>query len=202
MYAALRARVERERGPLSWLRERPTPQRVGLLVLAGVLVVGGVLLFKGAWPALGPDAATLGLGVLVLLLVLAMAAALRPVGAAHGGTEGQGLVTAGVLLGALGAVAIASDGSWGEVSGLRCWVLGVLVGAPVFSAALLLDRAPWRAGPFGALAAGLAGTLAAQLVCPSPHLGHLVVGHYGVALICLALFGAVAWGVARHARTR
>lgn len=202
MYAELRERVERERGPVSWLRERPTPQRVGLLALAGALSVGGVLFWRGAWPSLGSDPATLGLAVLVLLIVLAMVAALRPVGVAHGGTEGHGLVTAGLLLGTLGAVAIASDGSWGGVSGLRCWILGALVAAPVFSAVLLLDRAPWRGGLFGALAAGLAGTLAVQLVCPSPHLGHLVVGHYGVTLICLAGFGAVAWGIARHARTR
>lgn len=202
MFEALQRRVQRERGPHMWLRERPTSQRLALLGLVSVTSLVGVLLWRGVWPQLTADASTLGLAVLVLLLGLAMVAALRPVGEKHGGTEGHGLVIAGLLLGSLGAVAIASDGSWGGASGMQCWMLGGFVAAPVFSTILVLDRAPWRGGLFGALAAGLAGTLAAQLVCPSPHLGHLVVGHYGVTLLSIGVLGAIAWGIARYARTR
>jgi len=140
-----------------------------------------------------------GLGALVVLGGLAMASALRPITESQDPRGARLLAAGGIALGALGALGVGSDGRWGGAGGLRCVLVGSLVALPVFVAARLLDRAPWRGVLFGALAGGITGTVALQLVCPVPHLGHLLVGHFGALLVSATVFGGLGGLLARRA---
>ncbi len=199
LYERLRERIEADRGPIAWLRARPTPARHALLATSGIAVVTTVTLLTHSTLEDASLTFVIGLGALGLLAALSMAAALRPLFERGATPRGRLVSGAGVLAAALGAVAIGGTDGWGPLGGLSCFWVGAVVGLPVFALSIALDRAGWRGPLFGALSAGLVGLIAIQIACPATQLTHLLVAHFGALLVATLGFGAIGALVARRA---
>ncbi|MEO0322938.1 MAG: hypothetical protein AAF447_08265 [Myxococcota bacterium] len=178
---AVAGRIAADRGPLAWLRSRPTPQRRALaLGLVALSVGSGFLSLKGS-PTLA--------------VVLGAAAAggawlgLRPL---HRPPAPAPLRWAATL----GALALVVALAFGDPSAapapvaarLRCFVPGLSLALGVYALWRALSRHPAGFAAFaGAAAAGLAsnGFLAAR--CGAGDWAHLLLGHASVVGVLLAL---------------
>ena len=201
IYARVRADLERERGIRAWLRARPTPLRVAMLLSAATAISA-----LGAWVLAGGLADRSATGWvsatgLVVALAFAVIAALRPIHLPEGSDASRALLVLGIALSSLAAIVASGDGTVGALASGRCALIGLAVGVPVFAVSLLVARHPSRGAVFRGLVGGIAGALAVQLVCPAPGLAHLVVEHFGVVLLGAVLFGSAGALFARRAHT-
>jgi hypothetical protein len=189
LYLRVQADLARERGVRAFLRSRPTVLRGLLLGATSLATVSVAALVSGS-----PRSPGFWLGTLALIALVGVAArsALRPLHRPAWTGGARASVVATIVLGALGAIVLPSDGSLGAMGPGICIAIGVAAAVPVFVLAVLLDRSPWRGALFGALAGGLTGALAVQLLCPEPGLAHLATEHFGVLLVCGVLFGVIA----------
>lgn len=201
LFEQVMADIERDRGPVAWLRERSTRTRAVILTLAALgLAMGGVVMMAGPARLVprGPMAWVSVVG-LALAMVTALFAMLRPRYLPAWSGSARKLLLGGLALAGLASVTMVSDGSLGPLGTSRCLIMGTGVGVVVFSLALLFDRNPKRAGAFRAMFAGTAAGLATQLVCPAHGLMHLIVGHFGLVVALGFVFTGVGVLLARRA---
>lgn len=192
--------LARERGPVAWLRSRPTPLRLVLAVLVGL----GVPAALGVWllrPDLGVYPVLRYGGVLVTVAAMAGAAihfALRPLdrpslGSGLAWAAGGILLLVAILPPAHQAHPASLHGTGAELvpAALTCLTVGLLAALPGVILLLALDRAsvPWlgRGTRLATVAGGAAGFLALHLLCPITAPIHLVTGHVGVFGVLLLL---------------
>ena len=185
----------------SWMRRVIAFTATGLVVLlAGALTLrSNIGELPAAWLALT-------LGSLGLLLGVSVYCGLRPLHRPPlprwlrvGVIGGTLLATAALAL--FAPQAGLAGGFAGEGSLLAhatpCFFYGLLVGLPVFLVLRLLDRGGSTLALVAACAAGLTGNLVLELHCPRNDVGHLVVGHFGVALVFVAGLALIHWLIGR-----
>ncbi|HJL16631.1 MAG TPA: hypothetical protein RMH99_13290 [Sandaracinaceae bacterium LLY-WYZ-13_1] len=194
LYARLQQTLADERGPRAWLRARPTPWRLAIVGVALLGVVTAAVLVTGHTAFLRAlDARWIASVVgLAAMSGVAVTAALRPAHRPEGSRAVRAALGAGVVLGALGAILLLGDGTLGALERLRCLAIGGAAAVPIFALARLVDRTPQRGAGFAALAAGVAGALTVQVICPAPGLAHLVVSHFGVVVLAAGALGLFA----------
>lgn len=217
------ARVERnleaERGLGAWLASRRTWQR-WLLALAGVIVALGLGLLArradlGVYPRLR---LALELGLPLTLIVLALAAWLRPLYKPPPKVDLRPLLLVLLVLTPLvqallpqahtaHAASLAGAGADLVPRAVGCLLWGVVVGLPSGLLALGLGREGRAARSFGrysllaATLGGAVGVISLHLHCPLTSQAHLLVGHVPLPLVAAATaIGVVA--IARKLRPR
>ena len=201
IYDRVRADLDRERGPLGWLRARPTPLRAALVAAAALLSVAALVALSGRLAGFGarPVRQAAAVGGLALAFGLALRAALRPMHRPQWRGGARALLLGGLLAFALGSIVVASDGTVGGGLGGRCLVVGLVAGAPALLLTLLVLRDPGRGALFAGLAGGLTGSLAVQLVCVGRQpLTHAVIEHFGVVVVTTAALGGLGALLARR----
>ncbi|MEM1417580.1 MAG: hypothetical protein AAGH15_21970 [Myxococcota bacterium] len=174
-------RIAAKRGPLTWLRERPTGQRRALaLALVGACVASGLLSIKGS-------------GALAILFGAVAAGgawlSLQPLHQPEVPRATRWLATAGAV--AL-VVALAFLDPLAEpapvAARLKCFVPGATIALGVYVVWRALSRRPAGFASFaGATAAGLTanGFLAAR--CGAGDWQHMLLGHASVLGVLLVL---------------
>jgi len=191
----LRDHLDRERGPLAWLRSRSRPARV-LLLLGFAVAVAALTWLVAGRADLATYPRTRMIATLAWFAAAAGAAAwlaLRPIYLPRPARSTTALVLGFAVLGPLvtavlpaaptAAAIIAAENLWSWAYG--CFACGVTAGL----AALLFARAVDRGGSLAtgqlalaAAAAGLVGNAALQLHCPINQPLHLLLGHATVPL--------------------
>lgn len=198
---ALRKRVDadldREKGLMATLRDRPTPQRIALvLLLTGLLV--------GVTAAAAPRGELADYPIVRMAIVLvalsgvtgvAIWRLLRPLHLPKPSTASTRLLlVAGVLAPTVAALwplygHVGHDPGHGMAFAVgcgRCMAFGAVMGAPVLALATLMRRSRVDGAAVVALAgvaAGLVGNLTLQLHCPVTDPIHLLLAHASLALI-------------------
>ncbi len=202
LYEKLKSEVSEERGAMAWLRSRPSHMRVATALLTSLASLAGVVTWAGRTDFWQDRTGLWSLGVWVLAgsIVVSVSAALQPAHRPEWLGAPRSMLAAGLLLAGLGAVLASSTGALRLPGSAGCLVMGLVAALPTAGIDALLDRRPRRGLGLGALAGGLTGTLAAQLLCPGrAGIAHEVVMHLGPALVLSAVVGAL---VAVHARLR
>lgn len=209
LWARVRERLARERGPRAWLRSRSTRARVALAAAAASAVAAGVLVLvpRTDFDALPAGVFGLGLAATVLAFLAVVMAFLHPF-QARPASRGRVLAAAcvGLALPALlvvvaplhGAVEAHPESFVGQGAdfaprALSCFAFGLLLGALVLALLGLLDRRDdlsWPRLLLLAGAAGLVGNLALALHCPIVGPAHLLAGHATVPLGALVVLAA------------
>lgn len=204
LLAAVEGRIEAERGPIAWLRSRPTGTRIGLglglaIALVAFNLVGSPRPDLAVYPVVrmvvevGLFAALIGYAVRLSLpelqsrltpaqtrLVLVGVAAIVPIVAAF-----------------LPAAHDAHPSIW-EGAGddfvpraVACFGYGMAMGLPVLVVLRFLERGEHRAWIGAALAAtagGLVAQLSLHLHCAIAYPPHLIAGHVTVTVVMLAAY--------------
>ncbi|MFK7986095.1 MAG: hypothetical protein AB8I08_08690 [Sandaracinaceae bacterium] len=194
LFEKLQEDVSEERGPFAWLRARPTRTRLAATLATSLATLGAVITLTGRtgfWQGRGALWAV-GVWILVAAVAVSVAAALQPAHRPQWLGAPRGLLAGGLLLAGLGAVVASSNGALGGVGPARCLVMGLVTALPTATVAAFFDRRPRRGLAFAALAGGLTGTLAVQLLCPgSSGIAHQVGMHFGPAILVVAGGGAL-----------
>lgn len=208
-FDAMAGRLDRETGPISWLRSRSTPTRrlilgtfaVGCGLLAALTVARADLIVELSL-RVGLELALIGgLGL------LALSSSLRPhQRPALPRRLGWLLVAVAVGLPLILALLPMADGAPSEalVGGgasllpmaFTCFAYGVVIAVPVLLVAWVLDRGEHRGRPrvrIAAVGAGLAGLFGLELHCPVQLQEHLMIGHAPVVLAVLAATLLLSW---------
>jgi len=195
--------LARERGARGWLRERGRPARLALVIAVLGVEVAAMLAAGGAPGARvrTPAELVVTLAFFGVLLVAASWHALRPL---YLPPAPSWLTRGLVVLGVLAPFAIAlwsgsmpapdAPGGFAARYGVSCFAMGAGIGVALLLVARALDRGGHRAAPgalLAAAAAGLAANVALDLHCASLELGHLAVGHAGVAVVLVAAYAMI-----------
>jgi len=189
-------RIKADRGPLAWLRCRPTSQRFGLVLLG----LAGLMALT-LWRFQRPDFATypalrmaITFSVYLVALALSIGELVRPL-YTRGRTELFIVLTGALplLVAALPAAARIEDApTIGH--GHDCIPVGMLAGFLLMLVVRAFDRAP-RVGTGPALllgnTAGLFANLVLMLHCPIDRPAHLLVTHALLGVALAALFKAL-----------
>ncbi len=207
LLAEVEQSVGRERGPVAWLRSRPTGKRTALVLVAVAVVVLFILAFK-----LRPDLAEypmLAMLVAVALEGLIIGAAvrieLRPVQDAAPpawmrpllGMLALAVPTLVALLPLAHAgapLAYAPPGKSFVQLALGCFSFGTALAAPVLLLLWALDRQGHRARGLAVLAAatgGVVGNLVLLLHCPITDIGHMLLGHASIGFVLVLLYAVL-----------
>lgn len=191
LLAGLEARLEKERGPLAWLRARPTSSRLGLAlgVPTGLVLATALLAPRadfGSLPAWRVIVVVLGTAA---LLAASVWFGLRPLHrpAVPRWVEplvlGSAVTGGGVLalLPVLGGVEGHGPTDWAHAMG--CMYGGLIVAVPAFVIVRLLDHGgrAWSS-LLAASAAGLGANGVLAMHCANDAFGHLMRGHVVVAV--------------------
>lgn len=198
-FAALQVELDKETGLLAGLRSWPTARRRGLLVCAGLVILGAVWAIA-PWKHLEPVRAGLSVGGLGVILLAALWQSLRPI---HQPPLPRWMwwSLVGVAVAFPFLLSTLPAAFHGEVakSGGACFGFGCLFGFPILLLGFLLNRAPTGAvvgsGLLLALAAGGAlGGVTLDAHCGTPGMAHRVLSHgalaatwVGLGLVGLAL---------------
>lgn len=194
-FGALERELEGERGLLARLRACSTGARRGLLFLATGLILSAAW-GLAPWGQLPPVRAGLTLVVLVLLLGAGLWQSLRPLHRPPLATWKWGALVALAVLFPLALAALpaaippASGGA--HPGGGLCFGFGCLLGLPILTLGLLVDRAPRGAvlgsGALLCLAAsGMLGGVTLDARCAAPGLLHRLLGHGALAATWIGL---------------
>ncbi len=202
LWSELALQVERETGPVAWLRSRSTPVRT-LLALAVPALAAGVYWAtkrRADWDAYPQPRMLVEIGVLVLAVWLVARTELRPLQHAS-----RPVARASVALAAFvtpiaiawfapahtsHAASLQGTGADFWPRALACLGFGLSIGLPVLIVVRLLERNPEGSRSLVLLACGLgglAGNLTLHLHCPITHLPHLLVGHASIGVVLLPL---------------
>lgn len=205
LWARVHGDLEAERGPLAWLRSRPTSVRLVVAVAAAALVLlfGGLVIGR-------PDLAVYPGGRLLLDVVLVVGAlgaalwvGLRPL---HRPASPPGLVLGAIAVVVLAALAgpllpVAHQAHPASLAGVgadfvpratACFFVGSALALPVLAVLAMLARRSRTLGLPSALAvvgAGVVGAGAVFLHCPLVGPSHLLAGHSTVVALFLAIAG-------------
>jgi hypothetical protein len=199
LFAGVKTRIDVEdRGLRGYLRSRPTWLRIAIGLVAIALVVGPVLWLR---PRGDMDEYPRGRMLLTILsmsvsLVITMAVALRPAYRPPLSRALIGAIAGVVLLMIFLLSSIPVPGFAHPEQALMehlpqampCFYFGVLFGAPVYLLVRALDHEVTRlAALLAASTAGLTANLVLHLHCPNTHPQHILLGHFSVAVVFLAL---------------
>ncbi len=203
MFAELEASVEKERGPVAWLRSMPTAWRSVLAVLGAALVPVLVALVWGrvdrdVYPT---ERWALDLAILAGPIGLALLAVMRPL---HRSAWPRWVQPAVVLASVLALLALPLIGpphhahpssvvGAGEdlvPRAMVCMSLGTILGLPMMLwLAVLLRRGTGWSRPLmlAAVCAASVGSIAIFMHCPIVTPEHLLLGHATIVLPFLLL---------------
>lgn len=216
LQASLGATLARERGPMAWLRSRPTGLRYVIATLPCVIVP---LAFALAQPRIDlsfyPMARLAGVAILLLALIaLALHSRLRPAYRAPASLASLAAVTAVATIAlvvdatapaAHAALPASLEGAGADLlaRALGCFLTGTGIAIPALVLIGLVDR--WSdqrrlSVLLLPLLAGLGGYLALHLHCHLVAPAHLVVGHLSVVIVLLGIGACII--AARARRTR
>jgi hypothetical protein len=202
LWASVERAIDAERGPLAWLRSRPTPVRLLAALLGGAIVVflGGRARDGHAAPerSLVWLAAFAVAGAVSIWFLLAPLGRRRPSFPLRVALIGSalGLPFFHALTGSLSErPPPRSVASFAEQA-FACFSYGLLLTLPFLAVLWALERSqrPWLKVVTGAGAlAGLVANAALTLHCASTDAHHLALGHatIGVGLVCLGALGAI-----------
>lgn len=193
LYERVQSDLARERGLRGWLRARPRWARVALVVLAAAVASVLPTMMMDAAPRFGLDGWLFSVLAMVALFGVATTISLRPLYRPEGSSVVRRLGLVGLGVASLLAIVLATDGSIGSVESMRCFMLGAMVGLPVWIVAFLVDRAPQRNAALGGAIGALGGMVAAQLLCPLRGLLHLAVEHFAALVVLAGVFGGGRW---------
>jgi hypothetical protein len=183
-----------EKKPLSWLRARATWARRAIAIGAAFLIAGVV---GAAWLRSDLDDRSLphvavAIAGLALLLSVAAFEALRPLHQPARAPWMRFAIAAATLVATCAVAALppmvepGTGPSWSP-----CLFFGLLTGLPVYLLLRILDRGSSSGPLLGACAAGLLGNLVLELHCPSHDPQHLMIGHFGVAVLFVLGLGSL-----------
>lgn len=203
LFAGIKGRIDVENKAMpGYLRSRPTWMRVAIGCAAVFLIMLPVLWLKGR-PDLAEYPRERMIGVLVsmsIALFLTFSIALRPAYRPPMSRAAIGaLALAGLLLSFVVCV-LPMPGvdhppmSAGELmpKAMPCIYYGILFGAPIYLLIRALDHEVTRlAALLAASSAGLTANLGLHLHCANTHPGHMLLGHFSVAVMFLGLVAAV-----------
>ena len=217
LFAAVEADQRRERGPLAWLRSRPTWLRRSM-ILGMATAISVFMLVAMRRPDLGSypvGRLLLELGLLVGALALAVGVAVRPRLDVPSGRLAAALVGLTILVPVLLAVlpqvhtdhpaSLLGVGSDFLRRAVGCLVWGLMMGAPTAIIAFLARRdggGEPRRDLLLAGAAGLAGVIALDVHCPITDGNHLLLGHATVVVAVVAVIAVAGWLGGRMRRRR
>ncbi|MBI4950958.1 MAG: hypothetical protein HY908_02920 [Myxococcales bacterium] len=193
--------IRAERGPLAWLRSRPTPLRITLAVALAAGLVGACALFAGREDLGRLDALELGvvLGGAGVTLVAASLRLLRPLHAPPAaGWTGAALCAMGLAVPTVLALITSRAGAPEDGQPVAamlgaaspCLALGLLGAAPLLALTVALRRTRADGGTVAALggvAAGLTGYLCLHVHCGATDRAHLLLGHVAVVALAMGL---------------
>ena len=196
LFAATARERDAERGPLAWLRSRPTWLR-RLVALAAVLACVGT----AAWSHPRPDLGEVGWDALVLptlslgvMLVAAVWLGLRPL---YEPTLARWKTTAFLVLCALATVvATLVPAEEASPHGFRIWPcfgIGLLIALPVYAIMRVVDRGSRLSAILAAGVAGLAGNIGLEARCAMDGAAHGLGGHASVLFVLLLGVAAASW---------
>jgi hypothetical protein len=209
LYAGTEARIEMDRNFAGWLKSRPTwVRRAGAASVSIVVFSIGLLLIRRPdFEAYPRGRMILTIAAMGVLLTASLLVALRPLHRPRlPDWLHRGLATFGVavafLLAALPSSYVTPDQYLSDdpikAYGLNCFVIGLLLGIPVYATARLFDRgANSFSAILAALAAGLTGNLALHVHCPRSDATHLLSGHFTVVIAFVAMAAVLVWIEAR-----
>ncbi len=213
MLRGVEGALEREEGPLAWLRSRPT-WLLRALVVASALPVAGYLY---AVHGLRPDAASYpAFKLLEVVFGLGAAAtwsihlATRPLHRPQPSAEARVVWTlaslGAALLVAAHAVPQVAPLVFGDpfLNGLLCYLWCLYLGTPVLVAGVLFNRHPSPTRVLlAAAAAGLVASIEMELHCATTDRLHVVSSHATAGLtLAVAVLVAAGLGAAVRAAAR
>ena len=209
LFGELERGLDRERRLAGRLRSLPTPVRIGLALLALMLLGGVVLALRRRvdFDVYPMQRLVPALGAYALLIVATLRVALRPLHVAALPLRYRlGIAIAAVILPFFVAAAPAAHSlhpaSLGGTAAdlvpraLQCFAFGTALALPALCLLWALDRGghgSWPPALAAAGAAGLTGILALELHCPLTHPAHLVAGHATVGAALVVSYGLVIW---------
>jgi len=217
LFAAVQADQARERGPLAWLRSRPTWVRRGIIAGVGLLTaVIGLLALRR------PDFSEYPTGRFFIELLVMAAALSAAVGVAvrsrldlPSGRSATLWVALAILIPVVLAVlpqahadhpaSLLGVGSDLIPRAIGCLVWGLIMGTPTAIIAFLArrdDHGEPRRDLLLAGAAGLAGVIALEAHCPITDGTHLLLGHATVVVVVLGVVAFAGWLGGRVRRSR
>ncbi|HEY4188461.1 MAG TPA: hypothetical protein VGP07_25525 [Polyangia bacterium] len=190
-------RIKADRGPLAWLRCRPTSQRFAfvLLTLAALLAVIPWRFQRPDFSTYPPLRMALTFSAYLFALALSIRELVRPLYTARGRVEVFVLATAALpLLLATLPPAYRTENLSTVGHGHDCIAVGMLAGFLAMLVVRAVDRAP-RVGTGQALLLGSSAGLFANLVlllhCPIDRPSHLLVTHAFLGVALAALFRVI-----------
>lgn len=195
LYSEVEADIARERGPIAWLRSRPTSSRVGLGVGVSVGVVLAVALFspRSDLSAMPAWRLAVTMGAVGVLFATSVWFGLRPLHRpqAPAWLDPMLVVSALMAMVALAYLPLADPmphdhEDWAHA--LPCMFSGLVLGIPAYIVIRLVDRGGRPASAFlAASAAALAGNVAISMHCENNSLGHLLRGHVTIGLFFIGV---------------
>lgn len=204
LFESVKSRIASEDKHMTgYLKSRPTWMRVLLAFIAVVLVVTPVMAFVPRPDMADYPRGRMVLTVLSMLLSLGvtLSIALRP---AYRPPISRMVIT-GVSIASLGLLFLFSsiplpDSGRAEQAlmellphAMPCFFYGLGFGAPVYFLMRALDHEVTRlAALLAASSAGLTANLALHLHCPNTQPGHILLAHFSVAVVFLALVAMIA----------
>lgn len=202
LFDGVARRIANERGLCAWLRSRSTPLRALLAtgVIGGLLLLVAMTWMRRDLAVYPPLRMILVLGSLGALLALVLTLLLRPIQRPALAPWVRPAAVASSVFGLLGLQLLpeahhAHGASivYGESLAFQllraspCIVIGLTAGILVYAFLVALDRGGSDSGPLPAVAAGIAANLVLQLLCPVTAPFHMVLGHFGVLVLLMAL---------------
>jgi hypothetical protein len=202
LFSGMEQQLAGERGVRAWLRSRSTGARLAICAASLVLLAGAVAL---AWarpdlPVYPAFRLALGALVIVVILVVQLALALRPLSR----PPLPGWVSPAAIAGALGALvalyglpaphlahpaSVQAPGMQALIArALPCLAFGLFFALASYGLLRVLDRGGTDKARRALLAAAYGGLVANLLLmfhCPVTAPAHLMLGHLGVAVLLL-----------------
>jgi len=191
--ASLQAELERDTGPLAFVRSRSTAMRIAFGFGAGLLLVLFIAVFDGR-----PDVGRLSWGTLLSALALCAAyfamlpEVLRAMHAPARPALRSALVLVALGLPLLASLVVASSAPANAASGPPgCIAFGAALALLLLGALTVLDRDSLRSPSAGLLATAAAGVVAnvgLSVHCGDERLSHLLVWHAPVGFALVAAY--------------
>jgi hypothetical protein len=192
--------IDADRNFAGWMKSRPTwMRRLGAAAPALIILLAVLAIRRPDFHTYPQARMWTTIGVMAVLLAVSLVLALRPLHLPRlPDWVHRALTTVGVVVAFLLAAVPAGDAASAPTFGAKCFVIGLLLGVPVYAFARLFDRgANSFSAILAALASGLTGNLALHVHCPRIDATHLLSGHFTVVLAFVAVAAVLVWLEAR-----